>query len=96
MSYAIPFQTSPKAFYMKTVDGFYNSQVYNQATNTMVNTSSFPFPASAMAGAVSRGLNTAESLTCASSNPNYYCASSHDCPGQNSNCPNCVKNKCQK
>lgn len=96
MSYSTSFQTAPKAFYMKTVDGFYNSQTFSPATNTLVNTSSFPFPASAMAGAVSRGMSTAEALTCASNNSSYYCASSHDCPGQNSNCGNCVQHKCQK
>lgn len=94
MSYATPLRAPAKPFYTSVIDGFYNTTVYNPATNAMATVSQMPIKPSLIPAANLQGATVTESLTCASQNPSYRCQSPMDCPGQGSKCPNCVQHKC--
>jgi hypothetical protein len=96
MSYAQPAEVSSKAIYKEVLDNFYSDVVYNPVTKTMTSVSYFPYQDSKMTSAVALGNKNTELLTCASNNPDFVCASSHDCPGISSTCGKCSQKRCVK
>ncbi len=96
MSYALPVEASNKALYATVVSNFYTDSVYNPSTGTMTNVSYYPLQPSMVVEASAKGNKFTESLTCLSQNSAYNCTDNRDCPGPQSSCGMCRKNKCVK